>query len=307
MSQLLTILFEISLPIILLILAGFIFQKIFKVQIGPFTKFTIYLLIPIVIFTKLYNTDFTWDLIGYVIPFIVLLETGLFLISLVFSVVLKYQKSLQKAFSNAMLLFNAGNYGIPLIDLVFKNNPVTMASQIFLVVMQNLIGSTFGILNASFGRTTIKQAFTTFLKLPAIYALLLILIVKLVHIELPSTLLVPLGYISDVFVGFVLVVLGVQLADVKFGHRLKEVLTVSIIKVITGPILACSLVLLLGIDGVLAQALIIGSSAPTAVNSAIYAKEFGNEPDFAAQIVFATTVFCTFTLPIVILLTRTYF
>ena len=89
--------------------------------------------------------------------------------------------------------------------------------------------------------------------------------------------------------------------------RIKDVLIASVIKVAVAPAMGFALVLLFGIKGLLAQAMIIGISTPTAVNSAIIAREFDNEPDFAAQVVLSTTIFCTFTLPLVIYFVRVYF
>jgi predicted permease len=65
--------------------------------------------------------------------------------------------------------------------------------------------------------------------------------------------------------------------------------------------------MMLGIKGVLGAALIIGISTPSAVNSAVIAQEFNNEPEFAAQVVFMTTVFCTVTLPPIIAFVTSYF
>jgi predicted permease len=116
-----------------------------------------------------------------------------------------------------------------------------------------------------------------------------------------------LGYISDAFVAFALIGLGVQLAEVKFGRKMGKVMLVSTIKVIIAPLTGFALALLLNIHGILGAALIIGLSTPSAVNSATFALEFGNEPEFAAQVVFMTTVLCTFSLPLVIYFVRGYF
>ena len=307
MNEPLAILFEISLPIIALIAVGFGFQKIFKTDIRTYSKLAVYLLVPVVIFTKMYEMDFTWDLFALVVPFVIMLEVAMFIISLMMAAALRFNKSMRNAFSNAMVLFNTGNYGIPLISLVFKGNPLAMASQIFIVLVQNITVNTFGVYQASAGHTTARQAFSQIIKMPALYALVLVAVVKITGITLPTVLTVPLGYISDFFIGFALITLGVQLAEVKIGSRFKETMIASVAKVFIAPTLGFGLVLLLGVKGLLAQALVIGIATPTAVNTAIYAREFGNEPDFAAQIVLATTVFCTFTLPLVIWIARSYF
>jgi predicted permease len=84
------------------------------------------------------------------------------------------------------------------------------------------------------------------------------------------------------------------------------VLITSAVRLLLAPVLGFGLVLLFGLKGILAQALVVGVATPTAVNSTLLADEFGNEREFAAQMVIMTTVFCTFTLPLVIYLAKTF-
>jgi predicted permease len=77
----------------------------------------------------------------------------------------------------------------------------------------------------------------------------------------------------------------------------------SCIRLLLSPLAGYLLVLALGLKGILAQSLIIGVSTPSAVNTAIIAKEFESEPEFAAKGVLATTVLSTVTIPVVIYLT----
>ena len=52
MRELLYILEEISLPILLPIATGFGFQKIFKLKASSFSRLMIYLMAPVMLFTK---------------------------------------------------------------------------------------------------------------------------------------------------------------------------------------------------------------------------------------------------------------
>ena len=72
------------------------------------------------------------------------------------------------------------------------------------------------------------------------------------------------------------------------------------IRLILSPFLGFLLVLAMGIKGELAQALIIGVSTPSAVNTAILAREFNNEPDYAAKIVFYSTLLSGLSMSLVI-------
>ena len=307
MAELLYILQYISLPIILLIAAGFVFQKIFKTEVRTFSKLLIYLFIPIVIFTKIYRMEISWDFILIVMPYVALLEVCMYLISLVISGIFHYKKSMRNSLANAFIMFNTGNYGIPLIALAFPGSALAMASQLFIIVTQNLTINTVGVFLLSSGNSSRSRALKNIIKMPSLYAILLLLVVKVCGITLPNVITIPMGYISDAFVALALLTLGIQLAEVKFGTRLKEVLTATVFKMLLPPLIAFGLIHLLGIEGLLAQALIVGIATPTAVNTAVYAREFNNEPDFAAQVVLATTVFATFTLPLVIYFARGYF
>ena len=242
-----------------------------------------------------------------VIPFVIILQVCMYFVALGVSVLAGYTKSIRNAFVNSMVLINTGNYGIPLIDLVFKSHPVAVASQMFIVVIQNITSNTFGVFNASAGSASRKAALKNMLKMPAVYVILLIIVIKLAGVRIPQPVLTPLSHIANAFIAFALITLGVQLAEIRPGFSIKKVLAVSAIKVVAAPLAGFGIALLLGINGLLAQALIIGISTPTAVNSAIIAGQFGNEPDFAAQVVFATTLFCTFTIPIVIYLCGIWF
>lgn len=300
MAAFLYILQQILVPIVILVGIGYIFQRVFKVDIRTFSKLMIYILIPVVIFTKIYQAKVTWNFFVMVVLYVIFLEVCLFGIGEMISRFLKYPRSMRKAFSNSLLLFNSGNYGIPLTDLVFKNNPVTMMSQLFIVVIQNITSNTFGVFQASSGNSSRKEALFNMLKMPSLYVVFLVALVKLGNIQIPIPVIVPLDYISNGFVGLALINLGVQLAEIRLNIRIKDVLMASFIRLVVSPLIGLVLVFLFGIKGMLAQALIIGVSTPSAVNSVIIAKEFENEPEYVAQIVFATTVLSSITIPIVI-------
>jgi hypothetical protein len=73
-----------------------------------------------------------------------------------------------------------------------------------------------------------------------------------------------------------------------------------VLRLMVGPILSGFIIWLLGIQGALAQSLLISTSFPTAVNSALLAMEFDNEPEFAAAVVFYSTMFSAVTVSVVI-------
>ncbi len=300
MSEFIYILLNISLPIIIMILLGFGFQKLFKTDSAFLVKFSVYILLPVMLFAKVYDTDLNAELLLTVIPYIVIFMAAMFIISQVFALIMKYGRPKRKAIGNVYMLTNTGNYGIPLIALAFPGSSLAMASQIIIILCQNIITSTFGVYQVSSGNSSAKKALKNVIKMPALYAIIIAIIVKNIGFEILTTIKIPLDYITDTFVALALITLGVRLADVKSFCGIKSVIAGTVLRMLIAPVIAFGIVKLLGITGILAQALIIGISTPAAVTTAIIAQEFDNEADFTAQFVLATTVFCTFTLPFVI-------
>ena len=307
MSELFSTLVNISLPIMILIAAGYAFQKLFKTDVRTFVKLQMYLLVPAMVFIRMLEATFTMDLILTVGAYSALLMTAFYIVSRIYSALMRFPKSIRNATNNILMLTNTGNYGFPLIDLEFQGSPVATASQLLIVLFQNITTSTVGVYQASAGHASRRQALLSIAKIPVLYAMMLAAILRLTHVMPPQLIMIPLRYLDNAFIGLALISLGVQLADVRLTQGLGRVMATSAVKILSAPLIGFAFVLLLGIKGLLAQALIIGISTPTALNAAILAREFDNEPGYTAQVVVVTTVLCTATLPAVIHLVQQYF
>ncbi len=307
MRELIDTLINISLPIMILIAAGYGFQKIFKTDVRTFIKLQMYLLVPVMVFIRMLEAELTSGLVLTTAAFSLMLMVALYIVSRIYSAAMRFPRSMRNATTNLMMLINSGNYGFPLIDLEFPGSPVAAASQLLIVLSQNIVSSTVSIYQASAGHASRKQALLSIVKMPVLYAMVLGFIVRLIAVPVPPLIRIPLEYINQTFVGIALIALGVQLADVKLTNGLSRVMITSIVKILITPAIAFGIVLILGLDGLLAQALIIGISTPTALTAAMIAYEFNNEPAYTSQVVVVTTVLCTFSLPAVIWFVQQYF
>jgi len=70
--------------------------------------------------------------------------------------------------------------------------------------------------------------------------------------------------------------LGIQLSKTKFQLKNRDAYTSVLVRLLGGPCIAFVLIKLMGFSGALAQALMISTSVPTAVNSALIAVETDN-------------------------------
>lgn len=296
---------KIVLPIFILVAIGFTAQKKLKMDSRTFSRINIYILIPAVLFIKIYNTDITLKFFGLLLFYIIIMEILMLILGELVSKVFKYPLGKRKAFCNSLLFFNSGNYGLPLVDLAFQGNPVATTSQLLIMIVQNVTTNTFGVFQASSGNNLpYKQIFKNIIQMPSIYALACVLVVKIAGIKVPEQVLVPLQYISQGFIGLALITLGVQLAEIKARFKLGDMLASSFIRLALSPLLGFLFVMALGVKGILAQSMILGVSMPSAVNTAIIAKEFDNEPEFASQIVLVSTVLSPLTISAIIYLIR---
>lgn len=306
MSTFIYILVHILFPIFVLVTIGFIVQRKFHLDIRTLTRLSMYVFIPAVLITKIYEAQVSLQFFGTLLIYIMSIQIIMMIFGEGIPRLLKYPKSIRKCFSNSLLFFNSGNYGLPLVELAFKHDPIATTAQVFIMVIQNITTNTVGVFQASTGSSNTKEALKNVFAMPSMYVLLGVGIVKWTGVTIPDPILVPLQYITNGFVGFALILLGVQLAEINFKFKINDIMISCFIRLILSPIIGFALVKLLGVEGILAKSLIIGASTPTAVNTAIIAREFDNEPEYAAQMVFVSTILSAVTISAVMYIVTTY-
>lgn len=297
------ILWSNVLPLTLLIAVGFTMQRLFSLDIKTLSKLNFYVFSPAVIFKLLYTTDISAQLIGQVLLFVVLFM-GLQVIAVETVVRLRGLKGgMRGAMRNSVLFYNSANYGIPLNQLAFAGNPYTLSIQIIVMVTQSLLPNTYGIYSVNAHKLDWRATVKTILSQPIIYVIPLAFLLNGLNIGLPQPVETPIFYLADAFIGTALVTLGVQLGSMKWNMNsglLFNVLLSNSLRLLVGPALAALVVWMLGIEGMMAAALIVSSAVPTSLSSVLLAVEFDNEPEFSSQAVFLSTIISIFTVAAVI-------
>lgn len=302
MQTFIYILVNIIFPIFAIALAGYVAQKKLNMDSRTFSKINIYIFVPAVIFIKIYEAKISLGLFGTILAYIISIQLVMFITGMGIARLMRYPKGMRNALTNSLQFFNSGNYGLPLVELLYRNNPMATIGQVFIMLIQNMTVNTIGVFQASASKTSHRKALKNVLTMPSMYVIAVVIFVKVFSITVPSPVLIPLKYISNGFIGFALLTLGVQLAEIKVRVKLTHIMVSSVIRLLISPLLGFFIVRIMGIEGVLAQSLIIGVATPVAVNTAIIAREFDNEPDYAAQAVFVSTVLSPVTISIIICL-----
>jgi hypothetical protein len=96
--------------------------------------------------------------------------------------------------------------------------------------------------------------------------------------------------LADSLIGFALVTLGVQLSQTKPAPLKAPLLSCIAIRLLAGPVIAFGLAQAFHFSKAIAAVIVLSSGAPTAVNSALLAHEFGGDRSFATASVYYSTL-----------------
>jgi len=288
------------MPVMIIIFAGYISQKMLKYDIVPFSKLIFYILIPCLIFNRLYQTTLSLQEFSKIIFFSGSIILIMGLVSLPFSLMRRFSVSMRVAFALSLMFYNSGNYGLPVIELVFGKNAMTSSIQIMVLTTQNIVNFTIGIFLIARGKHTFRESVRRTLRFPMLYAVIIAFVLRGFHITVWQPLWVSIDTIADALVPVALIMLGAQLARIRFASGLLDPILSSFCRLFIGPLIALGLITLFRFDATTAKTLLISSSMPSAVNTALLATEFDNEPQFATQAVFISTLLSIVTVSVII-------
>lgn len=304
------ILFNNISPIFIIIALGYILTKKFELDIYTLSKLNFYIFIPSLVFVKVYQTDIKIDFLKAFLFGITILIC-LALLGWIISYLMNHKASKANALLNSIMFYNSGNFGLPLIMLVFGSTPhvsYAVSIQIMILLIQNLATYTVGFFNAGRGQMHYLDSIKKIFEMPAIYGIAAAVLLKFVDFDFTQLpVWTALEYLKNGLIPVALLTMGAQLYNTDFKFKSMDIYAASLTRLLGGPVLAYLLINILGIEGVMAQVLFISSSVPSAVSTALIAVEFKNEPDFASQVVMTTTLMSAVTLTAVIYLSNIIF
>jgi predicted permease len=287
-------------PLSIMISIGALLYRLFKLDIKTLSKLNFYLFSPAVMLKMLYESSISIAVLGQVLLFFSIYFAVLIGITEAAIRLRGYKNGMRSAVRNSVIFYNSANYAIPLNQLVFVGDAFTLSVQIIIMMMQNLIPNTYGIYSVNSEQKDRKRVWRTILTMPVIYIIPLAFTLRGFHVPIPQFVYTPLNYVSNAFIATALLTLGVQLGSMKWKLNLSDVLLSNVLRLCAGPLIGFAVVKALGFHGPLAQSLVLSCAVPTSLSSVLLAVEFDNEPEFASQAVFASTVFSVFTVTFVI-------
>ncbi len=291
---------NVILPLFIPVVLGYILSKLIEVDVKTLSALQFYILIPALIYIKIMETQIDAEVFYLIVIHCLILYFLLYGITYLFARLRGYDKGTTMAMINSVSLYNSGNYGLPLIEVLYQGNPLAMTVQIFIMLMQNILTNTLGIFTASCGTMPIKKAFLQMLKIPIIYVMIITAIMRSFNLTLPGSVQYYINILSNALVPVALITLGVSLAKIRFDLRDIKMHIINILRLIISPIIAYAIVKMLGLAGIVGQVLVIISACPVAVNAMMLAVQYNNKPDLVSKSILTSTLLSSITVSTVI-------
>ena len=289
-----SIFIQVVLPVLLIFLAGYGLRKWKKVEIRPVSTVAIYILTPALVFQTFYRTDFDQQYFNMVLFSSILLAL-LIIIAKLYSKWRGYSQSVESALILSTAFMNSGNYGAPVILFAYGEEAFTYA--VALLVLHTIFMNFFGVYYAARGSEGARAALKAVFEMPATYAVILAILLKVTDIGFPANLLAVIDLLAPATIPVIMVILGMQLADINLGGLQWQKISFGVVvRLFLSPALAAVILLYIPMDPLLAKVLILTSAMPSAANTVMYAVQFKTEPDLVSSTTLITTLISIFTI-----------
>lgn len=278
----------VVLPVLIVFAAGFGLQKWKRLNIRSVSTVAIYIFVPCLVFKTLVEKDLDLRYIN-IIVFSLILLIILIAAAKLAAWILGYSKATESGMILSTVFMNSGNYGAPVILFAFGEAGFSYAILFF--VLQSIIMNFFGVYYAARGSAGVKAAVRTVMTMPATYALIVGLLVKVFDAPVPKHLLSMIDLLAAAAIPVVMAGLGMQLAEIRVSKFEWGKLTYGVlVRLVLSPLIAWAIVSVLPISPLLSKVLIVLSAMPSAGTATMYAVQFDAEPQLVSSVCLFTTV-----------------
>ena len=206
----------------------------------------------------------------------------------------RWSRARTSAIVLAVMLTNAGNYGLSVNLLAFGPRALGPASLFF--TASAIVSYTLGVLVASLGRLGPRSALANLVRVPTVWAVLAAFAMQAVGLRLPGPAATSVHLLASACVPVFLVVLGMQLHAARLAGPPGPLVLAAALRLGGGALAGLVLAPVFGLEGLARQAGLLQAAMPTAVIASLLASEYGIEPAFVTSVVLVTTLASPFTL-----------
>lgn len=294
MTDIVFVLTQNILPIFIVASFGFALQRWIGVEKRPLSTIVLNVLSPALVFSSLVGSRLPGEELVSLALFAMLAVLLMSIVAYLSARVLRLGRTQTIALMVVTMFVNGGNYGLTLNQLRYGDPGLARA--VVYYTTSTVMLYTIGIFISSMGEMHWRQALRRLLRFPAVYAAVLAIVVYSFNITLPAPLLRGIEVAGAGAIPVMLLVLGMQLADLKTVGSLRLALPAIGLRLVIGPLIGLLVATLLGLSGLGRSTSIIESSMPPAVFTIILATEFELEPTAVTSIVMVSTLLSPLTI-----------
>lgn len=297
LSDILTIIGQVLLPVIFIAVLGAMLQRFKPLDLKTLVAVCIYIFVPAFVFLRVLDSSVSP---AEVVRMGVVVLGSMAAVGVIMWVYFWWRSESLPTTSTALvagMFFNAANLGIPVAELAFGERGGNVQPLIMMFVGMSTFIFGYTLLARGQGKGWMV-AVGAFLRLPYVYAILLGVLMRSFDIELPTAIRGSLGRIADGMIPVALFTLGAQIAQQARWPKWRVIAPVLIAKLILMPLITAVFVFFMGMWPWPGQLLVLAAAAPSAVNTLLISIEVDGDAELAADCVFWTTLVCIFTLPV---------
>lgn len=293
-----TLFFQVVFPVLLIFASGYVLQKWRKLDLKSVSTVSIYILTTALVFRTFYQETLDRQYLFMVI-FALILLVSLIALNKLYARLRRFSSATESGTILSTVFMNSGNYGAPIV--LFAYGEAGFAYSISFMVLQAIIMNFFGVYYAARGRSGVSIALRTVLKMPATWAFVSAVLLKLLHLRLPEQLFAAVDLVASASVPLMMLILGMQIAEIKLKELEWETISYGVlVRLLVSPLLAYLILQPFPIDPLLEKVLILSAAMPTAVTTTVYSIQFDMKPNLVSSVTLFTTLFSFLTITVLL-------
>ena len=284
---------NVVLPVFLVAGVSALAQRWLKLDQETLSRVSFHLFVPALVLDVLLHPSFDGGEFGQIALATLLVSLLLGLLFEGGGRLLGVNPKLRGAMVVAILMTNAGTYGLPVLHFAFGEAALLPASAYILAFNVVLIlGSSLYL--SVLGQTSVKGAFVSLTRSPILYAALVGGVLRVLGVRLPEPVLKAVTLLGDTAISLMLVLMGLQLLQAaQQGWQkayLPAMVAVLIGRFIIAPPLGWWLGSLVGLEGLTLKVFLLDNAFPSAILAGVLSSEYDADASFATLSVFVTSI-----------------
>lgn len=303
MSLFLVLLLKL-LPLYAIVLLGYIAGRWLEVKKESVAPILIYIVAPIVVLSGVVSTHIDVSMISLPILFFVVACVICLLFYFISGLIWEGAEKNILAFTAGA--GNTGYFGLPVVLALFGQDQLGVA--VFMILGIILYENSLGFFITARGESTAGEALGKVLRLPALYAFFVGLVINLSHVSFSPTVSDAIANFRGAYTVLGMMLVGLALSQVtRVSFDLKFTWVAFTAKFLVYPLIFVGFVLIdtnfLHLYSALThKVILLMSIVPLASNTVAYATRLNTHPEKAAVTVFLSTLFALFYIPLFITL-----